>query len=428
MTIAVFLLSLLAAMALGMPIAYALIVCGIALMVHLDIFDAQIVAQNIINGADSFPLMAVPFFLLAGEIMNVGGLSKRIVDLCLALVGHIKGGLGYVAIVAGVILSALSGSAVADAAALSALLVPMMVAAGHDKKRSCGLVAATGIIGPVIPPSIAFVIFGVAANLSITKLFLAGIMPGIYIAIALWFAWWWEVRKESIVPPLRKSGKELGRAVLDAFWALVLPFIIIFGLRFGVFTPTEAAVVAAVYSLIVSVFIYRELTFSQLYAVFVTAAKTTSVVMFLVAAALVSAWLITVAELPMKVVALLEPLLDNKIILMFAIMLLVVIVGTAMDMTPTILILTPILMPLVKAAGIDPIYFGVLFIINNSIGLITPPVGVVLNVVAGVTRTSMEDVMKGVWPFLLAELFVLLLLILFPPLVTVPASWLIGSP
>ena len=428
MTIAVFLLSLLGAMALGMPIAYALIVCGIALMVHLDIFDSQIIAQNIINGADSFPLMAVPFFLLAGEIMNVGGLSKRIVDLCLALVGHIKGGLGYVTIVAGVILSALSGSAVADAAALSALLVPMMVAAGHDRKRAAGLVAATGIIGPVIPPSIAFVIFGVAANLSITKLFLAGIMPGIYIAVALWFAWWWEVRKESIVPPARKSGKELGRAVVDAFWALVLPFIIIFGLRFGVFTPTEAAVVAAVYSLVVSVFIYRELTFKQLYAVFVTAAKTTSVVMFLVAAALVSAWLITVAELPTKVVALLEPLLDDKIVLMFAIMILVVIVGTAMDMTPTILILTPILMPLVKAAGIDPIYFGVLFIINNSIGLITPPVGVVLNVVAGVTRTSMEDVMKGVWPFLLAELFVLLLLILFPPLVTVPARWLIGSP
>jgi tripartite ATP-independent transporter DctM subunit len=428
MTIAVFLLSLIAAMALGMPIAYALIVCGIALMAHLDIFDSQIIAQNIINGADSFPLMAVPFFLLAGEIMNVGGLSKRIVDLCLALVGHIKGGLGYVTIVAGVILSALSGSAVADAAALSALLVPMMVAAGHDRKRAAGLVAATGIIGPVIPPSIAFVIFGVAANLSITKLFLAGIMPGIYIAVALWFAWWWEVRKESIVPPARKSGKDLGRAVVDAFWALVLPFIIIFGLRFGVFTPTEAAVVAAVYSLVVSVFIYRELTFRQLYAVFVTAAKTTSVVMFLVAAALVSAWLITVAELPTKVVALLEPLLDDKIVLMFAIMILVVIVGTAMDMTPTILILTPILMPLVKAAGIDPIYFGVLFIINNSIGLITPPVGVVLNVVAGVTRTSMEDVMKGVWPFLLAELFVLLLLILFPPLVTIPASWLIGSP
>jgi tripartite ATP-independent transporter DctM subunit len=426
MTVAVFVGSLLAAMALGMPIAFALLLCGVALMYHLDMFDAQIIAQNIINGADSFPLMAVPFFMLAGEIMNTGGLSKRIVDVALALVGHIKGGLGYVAVLAACILSALSGSAVADAAALSALLVPMMVAAGHDKAKAGGLIAASGIIGPVIPPSIGFVIFGVAANLSITKLFLAGIFPGILIGAALAFAWWWEVRKETIVLPPRKSWKEIGRTVIDAFWALMLPFIIIFGLRFGIFTPTEAAVVAAVYSLIVAVFIYRELKFSQLYAVFVTAAKTTSVIMFLVAAALVSAWLITVADLPSKVIGLLEPFMDNKILLMLAIMILVVIVGTAMDMTPTILILTPVLVPVVKAAGIDPIYFGVLFIINNSIGLITPPVGTVLNVVAGVSRISMEDLMKGVWPFLLAELLVLLLMILFPPIVTVPAKWFGG--
>ena len=426
MTVAVFLFSLLGAMALGMPIAYALLICGVALMVHLDIFDAQIIAQNFINGADSFPLMAVPFFMLAGEVMNTGGLSRRIVDLALAVVGHIRGGLGYVAIVAACILSALSGSAVADAAALSALLVPMMVAAGHSKAKAGGLIAAAGIIGPVIPPSIGFVIFGVAANLSITKLFLAGIMPGLYIAAGLWFAWWWEVRKERLEPPPRKTAGELVQAFIKAFWALMLPFIIIFGLKFGIFTPTEAAVVAAVYALIVSVFIYRELKFSQLYAVFIAAAKTTAVVMFLVAAALVSAWLITVADLPSKVVGLLEPFMGNKIMLMFAIMVLVVIVGTAMDMTPTILILTPVLMPVIKAAGIDPIYFGVLFIINNSIGLITPPVGTVLNVVAGVSKISMEDLMKGVMPFMIAELIVLLLLVLFPPLVTIPAKWFSG--
>jgi TRAP-type transport system large permease protein len=425
MTVAVFLIPLLGAMALGMPIAYALLVCGVALMIHLDIFDAQIIAQNVINGADSFPLMAVPFFMLAGEIMNTGGLSKRIVDVALALVGHVRGGLGYVALVAACILSALSGSAVADAAALSALLVPMMVKAGHNKAKSAGLIAASGIIGPVIPPSIGFVIFGVAAGLSISKLFLAGIFPGILIAAALAVAWWWEVRKERIVPPPRKSIGELIAAIIKGFWALMLPFIIIFGLKFGIFTPTEAAVVAAVYSLIVAVFIYRELKISQLYAVFVTAAKTTAVVMFLVAAALVSAWLITVADLPSKVIALLEPFMGNKILLMAAIMVLVVIVGTAMDMTPTILILTPVLVPVVKAAGIDPIYFGVLFIINNSIGLITPPVGTVLNVVAGVTRVSMEDLMKGVWPFLVAELIVLALMVIFPPLVMVPAKWFI---
>lgn len=426
MTVAVFLGSLLGAMALGMPIAYALLLCGVALMIHLGLFESQIIAQNLINGADSFALMAVPFFLLAGEIMNTGGLSRRIINLSLALVGHVKGGLGYVTIVAACILSALSGSAVADAAALSALLIPMMVAAGHDRRRAGGLVAASGVIGPVIPPSIAFVIFGVAANVSITKLFLAGIMPGLYIAAALWFAWWWQVRKERIAPPPRKSGAEVLRALADSFWALLLPFIIVFGLKFGVFTPTEAAVVAAVYSLFVAVFVYRELKPRQLYAVLVTAAKTTSVVMFLVAAALVSSWLLTVAELPAKITALLQPFMANQMLLVLAMMVVVLIVGTAMDMTPTILILTPVLMPVVKAAGIDPVYFGVLFIINNSIGLITPPVGVVLNVVAGVSRMSLEDVMRGVWPFMLAEVVVLALLILFPPLVTGPARWLAG--
>jgi tripartite ATP-independent transporter DctM subunit len=426
MTIAVFIGSLLGAMALGMPIAYALLICGIALMHFLDIFDAQIVAQNVINGADSFPLMAVPFFMLAGEVMNTGGLSKRIVDVALVMVGHIRGGLGYVAILAACILSALSGSAVADAAALSALLVPMMVSAGHSKEKSAGLIAASGIIGPVIPPSIGFVIFGVAANLSITKLFLAGIMPGIWIGMALAFAWWWEVRKENLTPPPRKTTKDVIQALIAGFWALMLPFIIIFGLRFGIFTPTEAAVVAAVYSLIVAVFIYRELKISQLYAVFVTAAKTTAIVMFLVAAALVSSWLITVSEVANQIVDLLRPFMGSQTLLLIAIMLLVVIVGTALDMTPTILILTPILMPVVKQAGIDPIYFGVLFIVNNSIGLITPPVGTVLNVVAGVSRISMDDLMKGVWPFLLAEVIILALMVLFPPLVTVPAKWFGG--
>jgi TRAP-type transport system large permease protein len=426
MTIAVFLGSLLGAMALGMPIAFALLLCGVAMMYQQDLFDAQIIAQNVINGADSFPLMAVPFFMLAGEVMNTGGLSRRIVVLALSLVGHVKGGLGYVAILAACVLSALSGSAVADAAALSALLVPMMVEAGHDKARSGGLIAASGIIGPVIPPSIAFVVFGVAGNLSISKLFLAGIVPGLLIGLGLCAAWWLVVRHENVVPPPRATAAQRWQALRESLWALLLPFIIIFGLKFGVFTPTEAAVVAAVYSLFVATCVYRELKPSELYPVFVTAAKVTSVIMFLVAAALVSAWLITVADLPGLVVELVEPLMDSPTLLMFAIMALVVVVGTAMDMTPTILILTPVLVPVVKQAGIDPIYFGVLFIINNSIGLITPPVGTVLNVVAGVTRVSMADLIKAVWPFMLAELIVLALLILFPALVTVPAAWFHG--
>ena len=426
MPVAIFLFSLLGAMTLGMPIAYALLVSGIAMMIHLDMFDAQIIAQNVINGADSFSLMAVPFFLLAGEIMNVGGLSRRIVNVALAAVGHVRGGLGYVTVVAACVLAALSGSAIADAAALATLLVPMMVQAGHDRTRAAGLVAAAGIIGPIIPPSIGFVIFGVAANLSITKLFLAGIMPGIYLGIALMATWWLLVRREDVVvPPMRAPG-EMRRALLDGSWALMLPLIVIFGLKFGIFTPTEAGVVAAVYSFVVAVFVYRELKVGQIYQLFVTSAKITAVVMFLVAAAMVSAWLITVADMPAKVVAMLEPLIAHPTLLLVAIMVLVMVVGTAMDMTPTILILTPVLIPLVKAAGIDPIYFGVLFMINNAIGLITPPVGTVLNVVAGVAKISIGEVARGVLPFMLAEFIVLFLLVLFPSLVTVPAKWFAG--
>ncbi|MEJ8847001.1 TRAP transporter large permease subunit [Variovorax rhizosphaerae] len=426
MTILVFVGSLLLAMAMGIPIAFSLLASGVALMWHLDLFDAQILAQNVIGGADSFPLLAVPFFMLAGEVMNVGGLSRRIVNFAMALVGHVKGGLGYVTILAGCLLSALSGSAVADAAALTALLLPMMVSAGHDKARSAGLIAATGVIGPVIPPSIGLVIFGVAANVSISKLFLAAIAPGLMIGGALWLTWAWLVRREKIIPPPRKSAADIMRAFRDALWALLLPVIILVGLRMGVFTPTEAAVVAAVYALFVSIVIYREITWKDLYGIFVGAAKTSAIVMFLIAAAMVSAWLITVADLPSKVVGLLQPFMGNKILLMFAIMVLVMIVGTAMDMTPTILILTPVLMPIVKAAGIDPVYFGVLFIINNSIGLVTPPVGTVLNVVAGVGKISMDDVTKGVVPFMIAEFAVMFLMVLFPQLVIWPARFFSG--
>jgi len=424
MTIAVFLGSLLAAMALGIPIAFSLLLCGAALMWHMDMFDAQILAQNVINGADSFPLLAVPFFMLAGEVMNTGGLSRRIVDFAMALVGHIKGGLGYVTIIAACLLSALSGSAVADAAALTALLLPMMVKAGHDKARSGGLIAACGVIGPIIPPSIGFVIFGVAGNVSISKLFLAGIFPGLVLGAGLWFTWWWLTRRELLETPPRKSRAEVLLAMRKAGWALMLPVIILVGLRMGVFTPTEAAVVAAVYALFVAVFIYRELNIKDLYGVFFAAAKTTAVIMFLVAAAMVSAWLITVAQLPDQVIALLQPLLDSPKLLMFAIMVLVMVVGTAMDMTPTILILTPVLMPLVKAAGIDPVYFGVLFIINNSIGLVTPPVGTVLNVVAGVGKMRMDDVTRGVMPFMIVQFAVMFLMVLFPQIIMWPARLL----
>jgi TRAP-type transport system large permease protein len=426
MIIAVFIGSLLLTMAIGVPIAFALLLCGMAMMWQLNLFDAQILAQNVINGADSFPLLAVPFFMLAGEVMNAGGLSRRIVNLAMALVGHVRGGLGYVTIVAACIMAALSGSAVADAAALGALLLPMMKAAGHNPARSAGLISSAAIIAPIIPPSIAFVIFGVAGNVSITKLFLAGVFPGLMMGLALWVTWWLVSRRENIQPPKRKTRAEVMQALRDSTFALVLPVIVVFGLKFGVFTPTEAAVVAAVYAIAISIFVYGELSVRQLVPLFTSAAKTSAVIMFLVAGSMVTAWLITVAQLPAQMVALLQPMLDSPKLLMIAIMVLVMIVGTALDLSPTILLLTPVLMPVVKAAGIDPVYFGVLFIINNAIGLVTPPVGTVLNTVAGVGGIRLDEVTRGVMPFMIAQFGVMFLFVLFPDLVMVPARWMIG--
>jgi tripartite ATP-independent transporter DctM subunit len=252
---------------------------------------------------------------------------------------------------------------------------------------------------------------------------MAGIVPGIMLGAALWITWWWLARTEVVQVPPRKSMREIGVAMREATWALVLPLIVVFGLKFGVFTPTEAAVVAAVYAIFVSTVIYKELDLKSLVPLFITAAKTSAIVMFLVAAAMVSAWLITVANLPAQLITLLQPLLDSPRLLMLTIMVITMVVGTALDMTPTILLLTPVLMPVVKAAGIDPVYFGVLFIINNAIGLITPPVGTVLNAVAGVGKVSMDEVTKGVMPFMVAQFAIMFAMVAWPALVMVPARW-----
>ncbi|WP_319240607.1 TRAP transporter large permease subunit [uncultured Propionivibrio sp.] len=425
MTIATFVLALLAAMALGAPIAFSLLICGVAMMVQMGNFDSQIVAQNLLEGANNYPLMAVPFFMLTGELMNAGGLSQRIVDVADALVGHVRGGLGYVAIIAAAIVASISGSAVADTAAVAALLIPMMRNANYNVPRSAGLIASAGCIAPVVPPSIPIVIFGVTAQLSITKLFLAGIFPGLMMAMALAATWWLVARKDfKDVPPRTMDFGRLRKALRDGVWALVLPLVIIGGMKAGVFTPTEAASVAVFYSLFAGLLIYRELKLTMIPRVLVAAVRTSATIMFLVASAMVSAWLITVADIPAQVVVLLQPFMDSQITLMFVITLLVIVIGTALDLMPTVLILGPILVPVVKQAGIDPIYFGVIFIMNNAIGLLTPPVGNVLNVVAGVSKESLDDVIKGVWPFLFAETALMFLLVFFPSLVLVPMKWL----
>ena len=426
MTLVLFLGVLFLGILIGLPVAFALLLAAMALMLHLGSFSPDILAQGLVNGVDSFPLLAIPFFLVAGEVMSKGGLSERIVRLAMTLVGHRRGGLGYVAILTSIVLASLSGSAVADAAALVSILYPMMRNAGYPEGRSLGLLASGGIIAPIIPPSLPLILIGVAGNISIAKLFMAGIAPGIMMGLTLMAVWSLTIRREQIATLPKASRAERMAALKDGFWALLLPFIIIGGIRSGAFTPTEAAVVAAVYAIVVSVLVYRSLTLAILAEVLIAAARSTAMVMFLVGAAMVAAWLITVAQLPQQLATTLQPLIDSPRLLMLVIMLIVLAVGMVMDLSPTVLILVPLFMPVIKMAGIDPVYFGLMFVLNCSIGLLTPPVGTVLNVVCGVGKVPMSQAVRGVLPFIGAYVVLLGLFILFPQLITWPAQLLGG--
>lgn len=423
MSILIFLSTLIVLIVLGMPIAFALMLTGVALMYQLNFFDAQLVAQNMIAGADIYPLMAVPCFILAGELMNAGGISKRIINLAVSMVGHIQGGLGYVAIAATLLLGCFSGSALADTAAVATLLIPMMRDNGYPLARSAGLIAAGGVIAPIVPPSMPFIIFGVTTNTSVSALFVAGIVPALLRAGGLVVVWALLSRTMKVNLQRKQTWSERLHALTDALWALVLPVIIIGGLRGGIFTPTEASAVAAVYALFVSLFVYGEVKLSHLTGLMVNAGRTTSTVMFLCAAAFVSSYMVTLADLPAQVTDFLGPLMEHPRVLMAAIMFLLLLIGNVMDLTPTILVMGPVLMPIVIVAGIDPTYFGVMFILVGTLGLIHPPVCTVLNVVCGVAKISLESATKGVWPFLLAEALLVFLFVAFPGFITVPMTW-----
>ncbi len=420
----VFVFGMLAFMGTGLPMAFALVLTGASMAWVLDFWDTQLLAQNLVAGVDSFPLLAVPFFILAGELMNAGGISRRIITMAQAWVGHIRGGLGFVTIGAAILMASMSGSALADTAALATILLPMMREHGYPMKTSAGLMAAGGIIAPIIPPSMPFIIYGVTTNTSISSLFMSGIVPGLMMGAGLVMAWKMEMRKIDLPAgnrlPMAQRLLETGKA----FWALLMPIIIIGGMKTGIFTPTEAAVVAAFYAMVIAFFVHREMNLQDLHGVLVRAAKNTSVVMFLCAGAQVASYMITLADLPGTLANSLGPLIDSPKLLMAVMMVLLIMIGTALDLTPTILIVAPVMLPVAVKAGIDPVYFGLMFILNGSIGLITPPVGTVLNVVASVSRMPFHEVVKGVKPFLLTYVMILILLVIFPQLVTAPVAWM----
>ena len=420
----VFSLGMLVLMGTGMNMGLALVLTGAGMAWVLDFWDTQLLALNLVAGVDSFPLLAVPFFILAGELMNAGGISRRIIDMAQAWVGHIRGGLGYVAIGAAVLMASMSGSALADTAALATILLPMMRQQGYPMNTSAGLIASGGIIAPIIPPSMPFVIYGVTTNTSISALFVSGIVPGLMMGAGLIFAWRWVLRGLDLPQGEPLPTRDRLRATARAFWAMLMPIIIIGGMKSGVFTPTEAAVVAAFYALMVALFVHREMKLPDTYGVLVRAAKTTSIVRFLCAGAQVASYMITLADLPNVLTHWLGPLVESPRLLMAVMMIVLVLIGTALDLTPTILIFAPVMLPIAVKAGIDPVYFGLMFVLNGAIGLITPPVGTVLNVVAGVGRISMHSVIKGVNPFLLTYVLILSLLVVFPQIVIAPVAWL----
>lgn len=427
MTLVVFLAALVGGMLIGIPVCFSLMFSGVCMMLYLDGFNSQILAQNLFSGADSFSMMAVPFFIMAGEFMNRGGITKRIVNTANALVGSVRGGLGYVSILAILVFASMVGSAVASTAFLGAILIPMMVRAGYKRDTCTGLIAAGNILSPIMPPSVPMIVFGVQAGVSVTELFMGGIAPACYLSVSLCVLWFFVAKRDKLPTSQRQSAKEVLKAIVDGLWALALPLFILWGLRSGKFTPTEAGVIAAVYALFVGLVVYRELKISMLMECLVSAAKSSSIIMFLAAAAMVSSWMMTVANVPAIVTGILAPFIEHPILLMLVTCGIVLLVGTSMDVTPTIMILTPVLLPAVKAAGINTGYFGVVFILMCVLGLLTPPVGTVLNVACGAGKINMERMVKAVWPFLLAEVIILLLMILFPAIVIVPMNFFTGG-
>ena len=419
MMLLLFLIALFGFILLSVPIAFALLLTAFALMAAMGPVSLPILAQNIVRGVDSFPLMAIPFFLVAGELMNVGGISRRIVSFARALLGHITGGLGFVTVMASMLFAGVSGSAVADTSAIGSILYPVMKKEGYDEEKSAALFAAAGTIGPIIPPSIPMILFGVIANVSIVKLFLGGIIPGVIIGIGLMIGWYLHAKKAGYKASERFDPKLLFRATIDAFWALFLPVIILGGIVTGVCTPTEAAVIAVVYAFAVGLFIYRELKLSMLPELLVNSAKSTAVVMLVCGCATAAAYFITTAQVP----ALLSGTLlaisgTSPILLMFYINILLLLVGCVMDLTPALLIMGPMLMPIITKFGIDPVYFGVVMIVNLCIGLITPPVGNILFVGCSISKLSVGRMSKAIVPNILIMIAALFLITYVPGLVT----------
>jgi len=423
MMLSAFLVVLLLMLTTGMPVAFALGLTFLVLVWWLTELPLILLAQQIMVGADNYSLVAIPFFMLAAEIMSAGGITRRIIAALMALIGWVRGGLAMANVGASAAMASFSGSAVADASMVGSVMIPSMKDRGYPAATAAAVTASSSVLGVIIPPSIPMIVLGFITGTSVLDMFLGGVLPGLLIAASLITAAWWVCRRQGVPADERLGGSAIRAALRDALWALGLPVIVVGGIRFGVFTVVESSVIAVAYALIVSALIYRELTPRSLYRAAVNAATTSAVVMLIVAAATGSAWLMASEQVPQTIAAQMTLLTDSPVVFLLIAVAFLLVVGMVIDLTPALLILGPILMPVAMGFGISPVHFAVVMVVSLAFGLVTPPVGTCLYITASIARTSAISVVHAVLPFLCVMLLTLLIIVLVPGLSTwLPAT------
>ena len=412
-------ISFIVLLALGTPIAFCIGISALAGLMQLGDTPLLLLPHMMFQGTDSFPLLAVPFFVLAGALMNGGGITRRLVDFANLLVGHVRSGLALVNVVASMFFAGVTGAAVADTSAIGSVLIPAMEEEGYDLGFAAAITAASSTMGPIIPPSIPMIIYGVSAEQSIGALFLAGIIPGLLIGLALMAVAYFSGDHLHSRPASGRSAvswRNLFYGIKDALLALFMPAFILGGILAGVFTPTEAAAISVIYAFIVGHFIYGELNWRQLPDLMRDSLVVTAVIMFIIANAAIFAWLVAALQVPQKIIAFLAASISSRWLILIMINLFLLFVGTFMETTASLIILTPVLLPLAKQFGLDPIHFGAIMVLNLVIGLTTPPLGVCLFVSSGIAGISLERISRAIIPFIVAAIVVLLLVTYIPAL------------
>ncbi len=401
---------------IGLPVFFGLLAApGLLLWLNGQPRDLALLYRNVYNGMDSFPLMAIPFFMLAGVLMNRGGITARLIEFSQAIMGHFRGGLAHVNILSSMLFAGLSGSAVADTSAIGSMLIPAMVKNGYTRKFSAAITAASSVIGPIIPPSGIMIIYSYVMGESVAALFLAGIIPGILVGLGLMLMTWVMAQRYDFpVATKRSTWSERGNASIKAFFPLLTPVIILGGILGGIFTPTEASAVAVAYALIVSLFILKSMTVRDLPKILTEAAMVSSVVLLLVGAAMAFKTVVSLSHAPEILAAWILSLSDNPLILLFLINLLLFVVGMFLDAGPAIIILAPILGPIFINLGVHPVHFAIIMSVNLTVGLVTPPMGLVLFVASSVSGERIESISKAILPFLAVEVVVIFMITYIP--------------